>query len=171
MDKDLASALMLERCACYDKALDAAKRVLQKEKTGSEDFFLAKRIIRSLGEEFLRQRFIEKSIECYQALTDYGDIAMDCPEGQESTGSPQNSSGAAGGDALRDLGPNTVEITTTVNDDIIELLKEIAENECSAAVNLEELFREALYLLISKYSANKAVRETLLQKLANVIKT
>jgi|GEM_PF-1813616 hypothetical protein len=170
MDKDLASALMLERCACYDKALDAAKRVLQKEKTGSEDFFLAKRIIKSLGEEFLRQRFIEKSMECYQVLTDHGKIVMDCPEEPNSDCSPKNSSGAAGGDALSDLGPDTVEITTTVNNDIDEMLTEIAENECSVATSREELFREALYLLISKYAENQTVRESLLRRLASVIK-
>lgn len=170
MDKDLASALMLERCACYDKALDAAKRVLHKEKTGSENFFLAKRIIRSLGEEFLRQRFIEKSMECYQALTDYGHTAMDCPDEKTSDCSPQNSTDVADGNTLSGLGPNDIKISTTVNGDIVELLTEIAESECSAATNREELFREALYLLISKYAENQAVRESLLQKLAHVIK-
>lgn len=71
MDKDLTSAMMLERCACYDKALDAAKKVLLKGEPDSDDSFLARKIIQSLGEEFLRQRFMEKAMECYQALTDY----------------------------------------------------------------------------------------------------
>ena len=30
MDKDLAAAMMLERCACYDRALESARKVLEK---------------------------------------------------------------------------------------------------------------------------------------------
>ena len=66
IDKDLAAAMMLERCSCYDKALGAAKKVLEKGSPDSEDSFMARKIIKSLGEEFLKQRFMERSMPRYR---------------------------------------------------------------------------------------------------------
>jgi len=157
MDKDLASAMMLERCSCYDKALVAAKKVLGKGSPDSEDSFLARKIIKSLGEEFLKQRFMKKAMECYQLLTDYDHDLKDCPDNNET-------------DTFTALGPNSVEITTVVSKDVFELITAIENNECSSASNKEELLREAVYLLILKYASNESVRKILFNKLEKVIR-
>ncbi len=157
MDKDLASAMMLERCGCYDKALDAAKKVLDKGRNDTEDSFFAKKIIESLGEEFLKQRFMKKAMECYQLLTDYDHELKECPDSDET-------------ETFTDLGPNSVEIKTVVSKDVFELFKTIENTECSSASNEEELLREAVYYLILKYASNKSVRELLLNKLEKVIR-
>ncbi|WP_457552788.1 hypothetical protein [Desulfobacula sp.] len=157
MDKDLASAMMLVRCSCYDKALDAAKKVLVKSDSDSEDSFLAKKIIKSLGEEFLKQRFVEKAMECYQVLTDYDIESKECPDSGETK-------------TFMAMGPNCVEIKTVVSNDVFEIFKAIENNECNNALNEEDLLREAVYQLILKYASNKSVREILFKKLKKVIK-
>lgn len=157
MDKDLASALMLERCGCYDKALDAAKKVLDQGSSDPENSFLAKKIIKSLGEEFLKQRFMKKAMECYQILTDYDHELKECPDSDET-------------ETFTELGPNSVEIKTLISKDVFELFNTIENNECSSASNEEELLREAVYLLILKYASNKSVREMLFNKLEKVIR-
>jgi len=157
MDKDLASATMLERCGCYDKSLIAAKKVLDKGSPDSEDSFLAKKIIKSLGEEFLKQRFMKKAMECYQLLTDDDHELKECPDSDET-------------ETFTDLGPNSVELKTVVSKDVFELFKTIENNKCSSASNEEELLREAVYQLILKYASNKSVREILFNKLEKVIR-
>ncbi len=157
MDKDLASATMLERCGCYDKSLIAAKKVLDKVSPDSEDSFLAKKIIKSLGEEFLKQRFMKKAIECYQLLTDDDHELKECPDRDET-------------ETFTDMGPNSVEIKTVVSKDVFELFKTIENNKCSNAANEEELLREAVYHLILKYASNESVRKILFNKLEKVIR-
>ena len=112
MDKDLASAVMLERCSCYDRALEAAKRVLVKHAPETDEAFWARRIIRSLGEEFMRQRFVDKAMACYQALTDYRPDPKDCPDSSRN-------------DLFEGLGPNSVEVRTQVSAEVHELLNTI----------------------------------------------
>jgi len=157
MDKDLASATMLERCGCYNKALDAAKKVLDKGSPDSEDSVLAKKIIKSLGEEFLKQRFMKKAMECYQLLTDYDPEPKECPDRDET-------------ETFTDLGPHSVEIKTVVSKDVFDLFKAIENNKCSSASNEEELLREAVYHLILKYASNESVRKILFNKLEKVIR-
>ena len=157
MDKDLASAIMLERCSCYDRALEAAKRVLAKNAPETDDAFWARKIIRSLGEEFLRQRFMDKAMDCYQALTDHRADPADCPD------TPQNGS-------FDELGPNSVQVSTQVSPDVHELLETIAVTDCCKGRSREDLLREAVYLLILKYATQKDVREKLVDTLAKQIK-
>lgn len=157
MDKDLASAIMLERCSCYDRALEAAKRVLAKNQPESDDAFWARKIIRSLGEAFMKQRFMDKAMECYQALTDYRPSETDCPETGEVT-------------AFDGLGPDSVEVKTRVSTDVSDLLKTVQATACCSARTEEDLLREAVYLLILKYAVQKDVREKLFNTLAKVIK-
>jgi hypothetical protein len=157
MDKDLASAIMLERCSCYDRSLEAAKRVLSKNSPESDDAFWARKIIRSLGEEFIRQRFMDKAMECYQALTEYRTDPKDCPE--ESRG-----------DLFEGLGPNSVELKTQVSAEVYELLDTVLATECSSSRSQDDLLREAVYLLILKYATQKDVREKLVNTLAKAIK-
>jgi SOS response regulatory protein OraA/RecX len=156
MDKDLASAIMLERCSCYDRSLEAAKRVLANKAPETDDAFWARKIIRSLGEEFIRQRFMDKAMECYQALTEYRPDPKDCPE-------------VAQNDVFEGLGPNSIEVKTQVSNDVHELLEAILASECSASRNQDDLLREALYLLILKYATQKDVREKLANTLAKAI--
>jgi hypothetical protein len=157
MDKDLASAIMLERCSCYDRALEAAKRVLAKTAPETDDAFWARKIIRSLGEEFIRQRFMDKAMECYQALTDHRTDPTDCPETSRDN-------------ALDGLGPNSVSISTRVSKEVDALLDAVLKSECACARTREDLLREAVHLLILKYATHRDVREKLVNTLAKAIK-
>jgi histone H3/H4 len=157
MDKDLASAIMLERCSCYDRSLEAAKRVLANQAPETDDAFWARRIIRSLGEEFIRQRFMDKAMECYQALTEYRPDPKDCPE------SSQN-------EVFDGLGPNRIAVRTLVSAEVHDLLETILATKCSSSRSPDELLREAVYLLILKYATQKDVREKLVKTLATAIK-
>lgn len=157
MDKDLASAIMLERCSCYDRSLEAAKKVLAKNSPETDDAFWARKIIRSLGEEFIRQRFLDKAMECYHALTEYRSEQTDCPELYKN-------------DVFEGLGPNNIEVKTQVSEEVQELLNTILETECSTSKNPDELLREAAYLLILKYATQKDVREKLVNTLSKEIK-
>ena len=157
MDKDLASAIMLERCSCYDRSLEAAKKVLANQAPETDDAFWARKIIRSLGEEFIRQRFMDKAMECYQALTEYRPDPKDCPETSRN-------------EVFDGLGPNSIEVRTQVSADVHELLETILATECSSSRNQEDLLREAVYLLILKYATQKDVREKLVNTLAKAIK-
>jgi hypothetical protein len=157
MDKDLASAIMLERCSCYDRSLEAAKRVLAKMAPESDEAFWARKIVRSLGEEFIRQRFMDKAMECYQALTEYLPDPKDCPEEFRS-------------DLFEGLGQNSVEVKTQVSAEVSELLDAVLATECSSSRSQDDLLREAVYLLILKYATQKDVREKLVNTLAKAIK-
>lgn len=157
MDKDLASAIMLERCSCYDRSLEAAKRVLANHAPETDDAFWARKIIRSLGEEFIRQRFMDKAMECYQALTEYRPDPKDCPEVSQN-------------DVFEGLGPNNIDVSTKINADVHELLNTILTTECSTSRSQEDLLREAVYLLILKHATQKDVREKLVSTLAKTIK-
>ena len=157
MDKDLAAAMMLQRCSCYDKALEAAKKVLEKGSSDSEDSYLARQIIKSLGEAFLKQRFMEKALECYQALTDGNQALNECPDIAEA-------------DAFSDMGPNSVELKTVVSEDVFELFRTIQQSQCTSASTEEALLREAVYHLILKYASNEGVRTLLFNKLEKVIR-
>ncbi|MFO7751211.1 MAG: hypothetical protein R6V54_14075 [Desulfobacteraceae bacterium] len=157
MDKDLASAVMLERCSCYDRALEAAKRVLTKETSDSDNSFFARKIVKNLGEEFLKQRFMDRAMECYGLLTDYAPDGNDCPESDETA-------------AFDGLGPNSVEIRTVISSDVADILKTIEAGECARASTTEALLREAVYLLILKYAADAQVRQQLFNKLEKVIR-
>jgi hypothetical protein len=156
MDKDLASAIMLERCSCYDRSLEAAKRVLANKAPETDDAFWARKIIRSLGEEFIRQRFMDKAMECYQALTEYRPDPKDCPEVFRN-------------DVFEGLGPKSIEVKTQVSTDVHELLEAILASECSSSRNQDDLLREAVYLLILKYATQKDVREKLVNTLSKAI--
>ena len=95
MDKDLASAILLERCQCYNKSLASASKVLLKDGVDFDEAMWARRIIKSLGEIFLSQRFMDKAMECYQLLAEIPPPEIDpsafgsgvCPEPDE-TGAP-----------------------------------------------------------------------------------
>ena len=118
MDKDLASAILLERCQCYNKSLASASKVLSKGGVDFDEVMWARRIIKSLGEVFLSQRFMGKAMECYQLLNEYPPPELDasalqsdvCPEPDDME-SP-----------FADLGPDSITVTTQLNPDVYDIL-------------------------------------------------
>ncbi|MCK5375903.1 MAG: hypothetical protein KAJ97_02400 [Acidobacteria bacterium] len=165
MDKDLASAILLERCQCYNKSLASASKVLSKDGVGFDEIMWARRIIRSLGEVFLSQRFMDKAMECYQLLAEYPPPDYDasalqsdvCPE-PDDTGSP-----------FADLGPSTITVTTQVNRDVYDILEALKKVEGNEDKDDADLVREGIYQLFLKYAEDKDTRQLIFDKLRNVI--
>jgi len=165
MDKDLTSAVLLERCQCYNKALASAKKVLEKDGVDIGETLWARRIVKSLGEVFLAQRFMDKAMECYQLLLKYPAPEVDasvlgeavCPEPEETT-SP-----------FADLGPNTVTLTTEVNQDVYQILEALKDVEGNEDKDDAELIREGIYLLFLKYSDHKETRDLIFNKIRSFI--
>ena len=165
MDKDLASAILLERCQCYNKSLASASKVLSKDGVDFDEVMWARRIIKSLGEVFLSQRFMDKAMECYQLLAEYPPPEIDpssldtdvCPEPDES------------GTSLADLGPNTISVTTQVNPDVYAILEALKKVEGNEGKDEAELLREGIYQLFLKYAEDKQTREFIFDKLRHAI--
>ncbi len=165
MDKDLASAILLERCQCYNKSLASARKVLSKGDVDFDEIMWARRIIRSLGEVFLSQRFMDKAMECYQLLAEIPPPEPDasalqpevCPEPDEM-GSP-----------FAGLGPNTITVTTQVNQDVYDILEALKNVEGNQDKNEAELVREGIYQLFLKYAEDKDTREFIFEKLRTTI--
>lgn len=165
MDKDLASAVLLERCGCNNKALASATKVLEKDGVDLAEAIWARRIVKSLGEVFLAQRFMDQAMECYRLLLKYPVPEVDpslagvdsCPEPEVAT------------PPFESLGPNTVTLSTEVSEDvaeILEALKNVTENRSKST---EELLREAIYQLFLKYSDDKETRELIFSKIRTVV--
>jgi len=165
MDKDLASAILLERCQCYNKSLASASKVLSKDSTTFDEVMWARRIIKSLGEVFLSQRFMDKAMECYQLLAENPPPEIDlatlesdvCPEPDEAVV------------PFADLGPNTVTLTTQVNPDVYDILESLKKVEGNENKDDAELLREGIYQLFLKYAEDKATREIIFEKLRHAI--
>ena len=164
MDKDLKSAIVYENCGCYDRALDAAIKVLENNAPESDNALWSRKIVKSLGEQFLKQRFMDKAMECFKVITEYpapeeerAKAELECvPDDSETT-------------AYSELGPNTVTLTTKVSQDICDLFKALGEEECNASKDEAELLREGVFLLILKYATEKKLRGLLFEKLQSVI--
>jgi len=165
MDKDLASAILLERCQCYNKSLASASKVLSKDGVDFNEEMWARRIIKSLGELFLSQRFMDKAMECYQLLAEFPPPEIDpsalesdvCPEPDDTT-SP-----------FADFGPNTITVTTQVNRDVYEILEALKNVEGNEGKDDAELLREGIYQLFLKYAEHKGTREIIFDKLRHAI--
>jgi hypothetical protein len=165
MDKDLASAILLERCQCYNKSLESVKKTLAKTDVDPREHLWALRIVKALGEVFLSQRFMDKAMECYQILLtspepdpeDLGGTVEECPE-PELVLSP-----------FADLGPNSVTVSTSVNPDVMEILQSLQRAEGNEGKEISDLVREGIYQLFLKYSGDKDVREIIFDKIRNVV--
>jgi hypothetical protein len=165
MDKDLASAILLERCQCYNKSLASASKVLSKDSADFDEVMWARRIIKSLGEVFLSQRFMDKAMECYQLLNEYPPPEIDasslqsdvCPEPDE-TGLP-----------FGELGPDSITVTTQVNPDVYDILEALKKVEGNQTKDDAELLREGIYQLFLKYADDKDARQFIFNKLRTVI--
>lgn len=157
MDKDLAKAMALERCACYDRALESARKVLEKNAVNSDEAFWARKIIKSLGEEFLKQRFMDKAMECYRLILKFAPDPEDCVEGSEAA-------------PFSGLGPDTVAVSTEVSQDVHEILTALQTVEENKGKNEADLIREGVYLLLLKYATDKKIRELIFNKMQKVIR-
>jgi len=165
MDKDLASAMLLERCQCYNKSLATASKVLPKDGVNFDEVMWARRIIKSLGEVFLSQRCMDKAMECYQLLAEYPPPEIDaselqsdvCPE-PDDTASP-----------FAELGPDSITVTTEVNPDVYDILEALKKVKGNEAKDDAELLREGIYQLFLKYADDKDARQFMFDKLRTVI--
>lgn len=166
MDKDLAAAILLERCQCYNKSLASARKVLDKTDVDFGEALWARRIIKSLGEVFVSQRFMDKAMECYQLLLKYpvpepddGTLPVEvCPEPEPMPPSP-----------FADLGPNTVMLTTQVNQDVYDILEALKNVPGNEAKDDAELIREGIYQLFLKYADDKDTRELIFDKIRSFV--
>ena len=157
MDRDLARAMVLERCACYDRALDSATKVLEKYDVNSDESFWARKIIKSLGEEFLKQRFADRAMECYRLILRYAPDEDICREETND-------------DLFDQLGPFSVSVSSKISSGVYEILKKIASLEVNRKKDESELIREGVYLLLLKYAEDKTIRELIFEKMQAVIK-
>ncbi len=156
MDRDLARAMVLERCACYDRALDSARKVLEKYGPDSDEAFWAKKIIKSLGEEFLKQRFADKAMECYQLIIQY--------EGDETVCMEEN-------DVVpfETMGPLSVSVSTRVSQDVYDILTALKSIDINREKTEADLIREGIYMVLLKYATEKTIRELIFEKLSSTI--
>jgi len=165
MDKDLASAILLERCHCYNKSLASARKVLDKEGVDLDEVMWARRIIKSLGEMFVSQRFMDKAIECYQLLVEHAPPELD-PAAMGVDVCPEPETGPS---VFGDLGPNTMTVTTRVNEDVYEILEALKKIEGNDGKDDAELVREGIYLLFLKYAEDQPTRELIFEKIRTVV--
>ena len=166
MDKDLASAIVQENCGCYMGAIDAAQKVLINNDVNSENALLARRVVKSVGEELLKQHYVDKAMECYQILTDYAstdDVCVDFVSKEDAR--------AIDGEkkSLAKLGPNTITVSTTISSDVNDIFKALSEVGENKAKDEADLLREAVFLLILKYANDKTIRQMVIDKLKDVI--
>ena len=165
MDKDLASAILLERCQCYNKSLASARKVLEKDGVEIDEVLWARRIIKGLGELFVSQRFMDKAMECYQLLVEHSPPDLDPSDpGVEVCPEPET-----GPSVFAELGPDTVTVTTRVNEDVYEILEALKNVEGNEGKDDAELVREGLYLLFLKYAEDKRTRELIFEKIRTVV--
>jgi len=165
MDKDLASAILLERCQCYNKSLASARKVLDKTGADPNEVMWARKIIKSLGEAFVTQRFMDKAMECYQLLVEHRPPEVDpaalgmeaCPEPEMPT------------PVFADLGPDAITVTTRVNQDVYEILEALKRVEGNEGKTDADLAREGIYLLFLKYADDKQTRELIFDKIRTVV--
>ncbi|RQD67067.1 MAG: hypothetical protein D5R98_01305 [Desulfonatronovibrio sp. MSAO_Bac4] len=143
MDKDVASAIVLERCNCYDSALEAAKKALIKDELPPDQIQATRDVVRSLGALYYKQNCLEKILECYHLLQD---ISPEDPEKK------------------MDQPEIRVKLRSDLHD-MFKALEDIPENE---GKNQEQLLGEAVTMLVLNYSANQEIRNLILEKAEKV---
>ena len=156
MDRDLARAMVLERCACYDRALESATKVLEKYDADSDESFWARKIIKSLGEEFLKQRFADRAMECYRLILRYAPDEDICREESDE-------------DLFDQLGPFSVTVSSKISPGVYDILTSLSSLEVNRKKDQSELIREGIYLLILKYADDKTIRDLIFEKMQHVI--
>ncbi|WP_291318671.1 hypothetical protein [Desulfonatronospira sp.] len=150
MDKDLASAMVSQRCNCYDSALESAKKVVTKENLPPDQIEAARNIVKSLGAWYFRQHCMEKIMECYDLLQRLPRV--------DPEKTPDKS------DSFRKSDVSSREISTTLNPDVQEIFEALGQLEENRNKDEAELLREAVSLLILKYSMEESIRGKVLSK-------
>ncbi len=151
MDRDLAAAVVSERCNCYDSALESIKKAVAKEELPADQIRAARDIIRSLGSWYFRQSCLDKILECYNLL-------QSLPT-QEGEGTAQDRSAQQ-----EEAGGQPVEVKTALTPEIYDIFSALSEIEENRHKDQPELLREAVTLLILKYSMQESIREKVLSK-------
>jgi len=166
MDKDLASAIVQENCGCYVGAIEAAKKVVSNNDVNSENALLARRVLKSVGEELLKQHYVDKAMECYQVLTDYAPTDDVCAD---YTGKEDARKVDGEKKSLADLGPDTITVSTTISSDVNDIFQALSQVDENKGKDEAGLLREAVFLLILKYANDKDIRLMVMDKLKGVI--
>lgn len=152
MDKDVASAIVLERCNCYDSALESAKKALLKEDLPAEQLHSTREVVRSLGALYFKQHCLEKVMECYQLL-------QEAP--QEQTEGETRESGA-------EQEQEQVQITFSLPRDLYDIFAALGHVPDNQGKSQDQLLREGITLLVLKYSMEQSVRDQVLSKARNL---
>lgn len=158
MNKDLVTAIVSQRCNCYDSSLESIKRAVNSAALPPDQVASARTIVKSLGAWYFRQHCMEKIMECHDLLQrlpreDAATIAR-------QTG-PTSVSGSVSGSVP---GDQSREVCTRLEPDVRELfdaLLDLSENKNRGEA---DLLREAVSLLILKYSMDETIREKVLTK-------
>lgn len=149
MDKDVASAIVLERCNCYDSALESAKRALLKEDLPSEQLHSTREVVRSLGALYFKQHCLEKVMECYQLLQEAPQDKLE-GESRESEGTLQEQ--------------ENVQLAFSLPQDLYDIFTALGSVPDNQGKTQDQLLREGVTLLILKYSMEQSVRDLVLTK-------
>ncbi|MFO7727785.1 MAG: hypothetical protein R6X11_05610 [Desulfonatronovibrio sp.] len=142
MDKDVASAIVLERCNCYDSSLEAAKKALTKEELSEDQLQAARKVVKALGVFYYKQQCLEKILECRHLLE----------EVSPDSGTPDRS------------GEEKVEIRADVGKKLYAIFQKVENIPENKTKSRNELLHEAIDLLILKYSADQSIRNTVLEQ-------
>ena len=130
-----------------------------------DEVLWARRIITSLGEIFVSQRFMDRAMECYQLLVEHHPPELDdADRGLEACPEPD-----AARSPFADLGPDTVTVSTRVNQDVYEILESLKRVEGNEGKEVEELIREGIYLLFLKYAEDRRTRDLIFDKIRTVV--
>lgn len=150
MNKDLATAIVSQRCNCYDSSLESIKRAVNSAALPPDQVASARTIVKSLGAWYFRQHCMEKIMECH-------DLLQRLPLEDAATIARQTGPTSVSGDQSR-------EVCTRLEPDVQELfdaLLDLSENKNRGEA---DLLREAVSLLILKYSMDETIREKVLSK-------
>ncbi len=144
MDKDVASAIVLERCNCYDSALEAAKKALIKEELPEDQMQATRDVIKSLGKLYYKQHCLEKILECYHLLQEI---------------SPEEEAAEK---------PGKTSLSFELNNDLYNILQAVQEIPDNEDKDRSQLLSEAVTLLILKYSNSRKVKDLVLEKAGSI---
>lgn len=148
MDKDVASAIVLERCNCYDSSLESAKKALLKEDLPQEQHLATREVVRSLGALYFKQHCLEKVLECYQLL-------QEAPQ-EQIEGTPRET------DEQQEQ--ENVQLTFSMPKDLYEIFSVLGRIADNQGKDQDQLLREGITLLVLKYSMEQSVRDLVLAK-------
>ncbi|WP_028574672.1 hypothetical protein [Desulfonatronovibrio hydrogenovorans] len=135
MDKNVATAIVLERCNCYDSSLEAAKKALMSGDLPHDQIQAAKEVIISLGNFYLNQQCLEKIMECCRLL-------------EKHPTEPDQ---------------EVHDLEATIPRDLFELFKATQAVPENQTKTIHQLIAEALTLLVLEYAQQPEVKKKILE--------